>query len=657
MSASVHLGSVDPLGGYVWGADPATLLLTPTFWSKARRGGYVAAEIDVDGSQAHLWDVLGWLRRPVEITGDNGQELWAGYVNEVEIATGSGAVCTLSLDGVANRVAVAYAAEAAGGGYERGTTPWAEDAASIRRYGVKEYLHVQGQSEEEDALSVRDRLLRALAAPKADRNLQGGGEVRARLLCLGWAQTLKWRRWTHTGSRIEFGGTGGADHQAVGWGLTDTDIGFTRNLAAVHDLDGRLGALKAGNRITVGGSAQGNNGVYGVTAVTGDGVQTYTASTISFEPDNDIKDAAGGLGYLRKGALMLLMYSANNSRVHRVGASGDEAIEVNTTFGGPITAEAAGPAIYIRQGDEAALFPRPAANETPGASVTITLHGHRVAQQVVLSGATNVGRVGVQVGRVGLPADSIRLALYTDSSGSPGAQVASQTLAGSLLQEEPVWVWFKWPGAGGLLGAGAYWLLLERTGALSPTDYYQVGMTSAAAGVCKVHTGSAWANNPTGATIPCRLWAVEETTAIIRRIAETVGELVAAVKVDDASGVWVNPQQDGDLSAYDVIDKLIDQGGADGARLFWEVTGDRTLRVYREPVYDHRPLIRGASRTLRHAGGAVLPRGELPVGRHLALEDVPQSLGLWPVTIDGAEYDARGDRTELYTEQEGHVLT
>lgn len=657
MSFSVYLGSVDPLGGYVWGAEPETLALTPTFWSKNRKGGFLAAEVQVIGAQAHLWDVLTWLRRPVEILGEHGQTVWAGFVNEVQITTGSGVQFSWSLDDMANRIAVAYAAELPGGGYDRGTTDWAEDAASIRRYGIKEYLHSRGQAEDDDALTVRAKLLEVLRKPRRRRVMQGaGGSSEARLMCLGWAETLKWRKWTRTGTRIEFTDVEGAESQAVGWRLTDTDIGFTRNLSAVHDIDGRLQPLREGNKVTVAGSGQSNNGTYTVTKGTDAQAQTYTATTIYFEPDNDIKDTNGGLGFLRKGALMLLMYSPNNSGVHRVSVTGDEAIEVDTTFKGFVVAEFAGPSIYIKQGNEALIYPRPTNKESPGASITITLQGYRIAQRVTLSTAMNVGRVAVQVCRVGSPSDNIRVALYSDSAGSPGSSLSSATISGaSLPADDPAWVWFSWSGSGAALSAGTYWIVVERSGGVSATDYYDVGMTQSAYGACKAWTGSAWADNPSGDYLPFKLWSVEETTTTLRGIAQGVGQLIEAVKLDVASGVWANPQQDGDTSAYDVIDKLIDLGTADGHRLFWEVTPDRTLRVYAEPDYDFRPLVLEADGTLRDAGGALVARGELPVGRYLAVADVPEHLDLWPIMIDGAECD--GERVQLHPQEDGHVLT
>lgn len=83
--------------------------------------------------------------------------------------------------------------------------------------------------------------------------------------------------------------------------------------------------------------------------------------------------------------------------------------------------------------------------------------------------------------------------------------LASQVIDGSELQEQPTWAWFKWSGAGVFLSAGAYWLVSEHDGTVSPTAYYKVRMTEAAFEVCKAYTGTAWVTNPTGAYIPFKL--------------------------------------------------------------------------------------------------------------------------------------------------------
>ena len=221
----------------------------PKFWSKERRGGYVAAEIQVLGAQTHLWDVLTWLRRPVEIIGEFGQEVWAGYVNEVQVTTGSGAQFSISLDGMANKIAVAYAARAAGGGTERGTTEWARTRPPSGVTAQKNTCTSWAKARRRTLALALAKLLETMPKPRANRTLQGKGKPEARLMCLGWAETLRWRRWMRDDTRTEFEGLEAADEQAIGWGVTDTTIAITRSPSGIHDISGRMGAVRPGNAI------------------------------------------------------------------------------------------------------------------------------------------------------------------------------------------------------------------------------------------------------------------------------------------------------------------------------------------------------------------------------------------------------------------------
>ena len=163
---------------------------------------------------------------------------------------------------------------------------------------------------------------------------------------------------------------------------------------------------------------------------------------------------------------------------------------------------------------------------------------------------------------MGSPLDSLRVAIYSNSSGSPGSSLASVEVDAFDLPGDPTWAWFRLAGSGLSVTAGTYWIVVERTGSVSGSNYYRLGMTTTGSGSCKAYTGSTWTDNPTGASMPFKVWYAEETTAIIEDITNSVGEVIRAVRIVDDSGVWVNPQEDGDNSAYDVIDKLIELGAS-----------------------------------------------------------------------------------------------
>ena len=176
----VYLPTGDILTGG-WGPVPAELALNPTYTRADVRGGPVLAEIEVSGPQAALLETLDWLRRPVFVYNAGGMSVWWGFVNEVRLSVGA-STYTRTLDDMANRIAVAYAAPQPDGSSERRTTGWAEDAASIARYGKKEHLDSFGDAYDAQATARRATLLGRMAAPATRPSPNGGAASKARVV-------------------------------------------------------------------------------------------------------------------------------------------------------------------------------------------------------------------------------------------------------------------------------------------------------------------------------------------------------------------------------------------------------------------------------------------------------------------------------------------
>lgn len=194
---------------------PLPLALRPLRWSWTEPGGPDYAEIAVDGNNDLLWDMLRLLRCPVTIYNRNGAAVWWGYVSDAAFSTDAVDIA-VTLDDMANRVAVAYSLVAAGSQTvgTRATTSWTEDTTSSGEYGTKELLASIDGATTAQAENVRDRLLALhkypLAIPQAagrkNRTLsigqysRGGAAVRGagRLVCRGWWHTLDWRYYSNS---------------------------------------------------------------------------------------------------------------------------------------------------------------------------------------------------------------------------------------------------------------------------------------------------------------------------------------------------------------------------------------------------------------------------------------------------------------------------
>ena len=183
MKFSVDFQNVDDLQG----VDLAAAL-KPVSYSWAALGGPEEALIAGEVGAHILGALLRLLGREVRIWDDYGMLVWWGIVTWVEM----GAV-RYSLDEMANRVRVRY---------QDGMTDWAEEAESVRRYGIKERIFTALTNSQAVSEQLRDTLLKASAYPQGSplpgEGASAAGEdnprrmVQVQVGCRGWWHTLDW---------------------------------------------------------------------------------------------------------------------------------------------------------------------------------------------------------------------------------------------------------------------------------------------------------------------------------------------------------------------------------------------------------------------------------------------------------------------------------
>lgn len=656
----VSLAPDDPTTSYTYGPPLPELRLQCRRYRWSVFGGPVSAEVRVSGPEHALWTTLEWLRRPITLRNGAGQPVWWGYIQEIELQIGK-RVVGRSLDKMANKVRIAYARRTPDTGLERETSTAIEDAASIARYGTKEVLYSMGDSTPSRAEAKAAELLASSKEPLPLQTFGGdAGDLTATFHCVGWIETLKWRYYERTGSQVKLEGKSSSSLQAIGWYLESTDVLFSRNAGGITDLQARLSALATGNKLQVTGSAYaGNNITYTVTRPTTDKRVVYTASTIFFASDDDIYDDAKGFAFVRNNALIRFSGTAQNGGVREIDGVNGEGYITTSHLAGQIAPEGVGPTITMEQGHEVGVSPLPANSLSTATTKTIVLYGYRMAQSFVSTFAGEVGQIGIVAGKTGAPTDSLRISLCADNDDEPGTVLGSATVAGSDLMLEPEWTWFEFTARPTVTSGATYWLLVERTGSNSPTDYYSIATTTTEpeteSGACLAYTGAAWVTNPTQTFVPHQVWLAEETTNQVRQIAATVGQFIASTTIENASSIWDNPECDGDRTGYDEIEKLLDAGQAGGGRLLMTIDQNRVMRVYAKPT---KPGETGAPDMYSMSGHVLIAsgsqrraEGDLPVGEWLAIERTPRHLGLSPVFVDAAEYDV--ERGTITIQPEG----
>lgn len=171
-------------------------------------GGFDSAKVSVALSQADLeeWIERG-LGRHIVVYDDANEIVFEGFANVLNATLGSLDYTVGPLLDIANRVRLVYSTFLEGGQGIRATTGWAEDTASVAKYGQFERVLSAGGVSSGEADQIRDTYLAENALPTTSRQQSysndGGDAFRLDLEILGyvhWLQTYTYTQTANTGS-------------------------------------------------------------------------------------------------------------------------------------------------------------------------------------------------------------------------------------------------------------------------------------------------------------------------------------------------------------------------------------------------------------------------------------------------------------------------
>lgn len=601
------------------------------------------ARVEVAGPETMTSELLAWLRYGVEILNESGTRVWGGYVHQVQAAFG-GLIYTVSLDQVINRVQVIYSYEDGDGSQAAGATAWAEDALSVERYGPLEHVEPAADTAADMALRIRDTILGERAWPQMPPT---AGQLTGAVLYLrGWSDLLRRQYYKNSNGRFEY--VTGNDTAPLGLGFQSDSVGLSLD-RRIHEISGKLRHFRNGMQIMITGSASNDGMKHLDGSPSADETESYMASTISFDPDDDMRDSASGLGFLRNREMVRITGSASNDGFGRIDSDGASNVTLNVGFSGLRTAEAAGNAITIEQGIGIGIIEEPV-TENPAANgnVTVTGNGQKIAQIYTHTGAAwPITHVAVEIGAVGDPADDVTLKWYTDASGAgPGSLLAGGTIDGAAVGTAHRYVWVALSQVITPAPGTSYWIVLERSGSMDPEHFFEIGIDEEGGlgGGLRLWTGSGW-------TVPAqdlrfRLRGMIDSAALAEEIADAAAN-VAHVEVRTAAGVATAIYRDGEGSLWAELDDATAAGTAAGDQMIWRVDRDRNLIVEAAPS----ALVIGAvwtrEKRLVHEAGGALPPGVLPVGQWIRIGATPPVAGASknsPQFLTAAGYDANSDQ-------------
>lgn len=144
----------------------------------AADGGYISADFQINDNQANIEAWLERLGYDVTAYSDGLDEVFNGFVNEVEVSLGGVTLRVGPLLEISNKVAVTYKTVTYNTNHPVGgvqtTSSYASDTTSQTRYSVLEQIVSGGEGTATEMEQLRDTLLAEMAIPITTQDLNVG---------------------------------------------------------------------------------------------------------------------------------------------------------------------------------------------------------------------------------------------------------------------------------------------------------------------------------------------------------------------------------------------------------------------------------------------------------------------------------------------------
>jgi hypothetical protein len=209
-------------------------------------------------------------------------------------------------------------------------------------------------------------------------------------------------------------------------------------------------------------------------------------------------------------------------------------------------------------------------------------------------GPWECGEVVVKFRMFGLCTDGVQAALCADSGGKPDhtAPLAVAAVPASAVVGGLRWVRFVLPAPVLIQPNTPCWLVLQRTGALSSANYYQLMRDDTDAypsGQLMYWNGSSWISSGNGLA-DINFYLVGYKPRLERLIelvaADLGGQFLSGVRLHAAPEGYTFLWRDGVRTCLEDLRDLLLAGDAGGRRLLAEVCADRSLLVRAMPDED-----------------------------------------------------------------------
>lgn len=242
-------------------------------------------------------------------------------------------------------------------------------------------------------------------------------------------------------------------------------------------------------------------------------------------------------------------------------------------------------------------------------------------------GPWRCGEVLVKLRQIGLCSDGVTASICADASGIPdtSAPLASQTVPASAINGGLRWIRFALPSPPLIQANTPYWLVLQRSGALNPSQYYTLMREDSnpyPGGHLINWNGSSWVSVAGGnADVNFYLVGCKPRSERIEELvsADLGGQFLNGLRLQAAVEGNTLLWRDGTLTCLEELRKLLQAGDTGGRRLLAEVCADRSLLIRGEPGEGEEEYVIALDGTIRERGGAELNPAFPAAGRRALL--------------------------------------
>lgn len=260
--------------------------------------------------------------------------------------------------------------------------------------------------------------------------------------------------------------------------------------------------------------------------------------------------------------------------------------------------------------------------------------------------------------KIGSPTGNVTLSIYTDGGGSPGILIISNSIAVGDISVDFLPETFDMSAATTDLTSGTtYWIVVEPTGgSTNASNHFEVGVNEDAeyaGGQFYTYDGATWTADATKDMAFVVAGTRDTDTQISNILSDSdVGQFFTAVEVTATSIEAPAKNQNGDMTALEIIEELLDTGTTNDRRLVAKVTKERRVVVEEEAGAGSDNYFLLAGPEFETNLGIAIPKSHIHkvVRRWVTPRDLASILANTVVFADAAnifvesiEYDARRD--------------